>query len=234
MEALVRLKNVADQGGMTADDRARLGQVQAENAQHEQAQRGALMQQMAMKGMGGSGMEMAAQLQAQQAGANRRSQEVLDINAQAQRRALEAMQASGQVASGLRSQDFNERSEAARAQDMISDFNVRNAQAVASRNADRINSAKGYNLQNSQDIANRNVGVANTQEMHNRSLYQQEYENRLNQARAASGQSENMASNYNQQAQNTRNMWGGIGAGVGQGIASYQQQQWLQSMLGRK
>ena len=234
MEALTRLQGVAAQGGMTADDRATMSQIQARNSQQEQAQRGALMQQMAARGLSGSGAEMAAQMQAQQMSANRRSQESMDVAGQAQRRALDAMMASGQMASQMRGQSFGEQSEAARAQDMISGFNARNAQALAGRNADRINSARGYNVQNQQDVMNRNTGVANTQEMHNTGQIQQNFENRMNQARAMSGEANSMAGNLNQNAQNTRNLWGGIGQGVGQGITAYNQQQWLQNMLGRR
>jgi len=80
------------QGGYSPLERAQIQQAQQQAARAEQSQRAALQQQMQMRGMGGSGMEMMGALQAQQSGANQGLQASTDIATQAQQRALQALQ----------------------------------------------------------------------------------------------------------------------------------------------
>ena len=220
-QALGRLQDVASQGGMTAEDKDRYLQMQSENARQERGQREAITQNMASRGMGGSGMELASQLQAQQSGANRNADQSMGVQAMAQHRALQAMMGWGELAGQMRGQQFGEQGEAARAQDMINQFNTRNQQGVAGANIDRMNQAQGYNLTNSQGISNRNTDLSNSEQMHNKGLYQQSFDNQTRIAAGLGGQYNNMADADLQEAQRKRAMYGGMGAGVGQAATAF-------------
>jgi len=55
----------------------------------------------------------------------------LDVSAQAQSRALQALMQGGQLGGQIRQQDFGEQSEKAQAQDAINRFNTANRQQVS-------------------------------------------------------------------------------------------------------
>jgi hypothetical protein len=220
-QALRRLQDISSQGGMTAEDKDRQFQIHAENARQEKAQRGAITQSMAARGLGGSGMEIASQLQSQQSGANRNAEQSMGVQAMAQKRALQAMMGSGELAGQMERQQFGEQAEAAKAQDMINQFNTRNQQGVAGTNVDRMNQGQQLNLGNSQDISNRNTDISNREQIHNKSLHQQSFDNQTRIAAGVSGQYNNAADADLAEAQRKRAMWGGMGQGVGQAAAAY-------------
>lgn len=116
---------VMAQGGYTAEEAAAMQRMRSETAQQEKSQRDAVMQQMAMRGMSGSGAELAQQLAAQQGGANRGNQMTLETQAQAQRRALQALGMQSDAASGMRGQSFQEDTTRRGA---VDDFNRWNAE----------------------------------------------------------------------------------------------------------
>lgn len=221
MAALASLQDVPSQGGMSATDRTRFNQMQSELNRNEGAQRAAIMQDMARRGQSGSGMELAAQLMNQQGSAERASMQGMDIKAQAERRALEAMMQGGQLAGSIRGQEYGEKSAAAQAQDAINRFNTQNQQGVLGANVDRRNSAQAGNLSSAQRIADTNVGMRNQQEIQNKGLYQQQFDNQMRRAAGVSGQYSNQAGAADRTADRTAGMWSGIGSGVGQGAAAY-------------
>lgn len=221
LAALSSLQEIAGADGMSTTDKVKFNQIQSENNRNEQGQRGAIMQDMARRGQAGSGMELAAQLMNQQASAERASQQGMDVKAQAERRALEALMQGGQLAGDMRGQEFSEKARAAEAQDAINRFNAANRQSVLGQNTDRRNQAQASNLDNRQSIANTNVGVRNQQEMHNKGLVQQNYDNKLKKAAGMTGQMGGMAQSRDAAADRSAGMWSGIGAGVGQGFAAY-------------
>jgi len=132
MQALQRMQGIADAGGLTAMDRARLDDVNRQAAQQEQSQRGAIMQNAAQRGALGSGATLAAQMAAQQGSASRRAQGGLQTAAMAQQRALDAISQTGQMGQNLRGQDM----QTSAAQDAINRFN-------ASQRGDAVNRRLG-------------------------------------------------------------------------------------------
>lgn len=99
------LRNLYSEGGMDAQSRAALGQAQQANAAREQGARGAITQNAAMRGVGGSGTEIAAQLANQQGAANRNAMAGAQSAADARQRAIAALQGSASIAGGVRGQD---------------------------------------------------------------------------------------------------------------------------------
>ena len=77
------------------------------------AQQGAIQQNLAARGLGGSGQEAAMRLIAQQQGANAANQAGLGVAANAQQRALQALQQAGQLSGQMGQQELGERQSAA-------------------------------------------------------------------------------------------------------------------------
>jgi hypothetical protein len=221
LQALSSLQNISNNGGRTLQDQANENQVLGQSNQQEASNRAAILQNMQTRGMAGSGFELASQLAGQQGAATRANQQMTDINAQAQQRALQAIQMGGTMSGQMQSQDFGQQAQVASANDIISRFNSQNAQSVAGNNTDIQNKGQLTNLQNNQRIADTNTGFANQQEMYNKNLGQQNFNNQIARANGMSGQQTNMAGADDSNAARTGAIGAGIGAGVGQGFAAY-------------
>ena len=132
--ALQAMQDVYTQGGMTAGDRARQQQMQAQNAQRERASREAQMQQMAARGQLGGGNEVLARMSAAQGSADRNAQQGLGLEAMAEQRALAAMQQTGTLGGQVRRQSFDEDTARRRAADEVARANWAARQGVQMRN----------------------------------------------------------------------------------------------------
>jgi hypothetical protein len=214
MKALETLQGLGNTG-LSSMDRVALMEIRNKNAGDAKAGQEAIMQNMAARGMGGGGQELASRLIANQASANRGSMEGMQVAAQAQQKALEALIGGGSLGGQIRSQEFGEQSDVARAKDAIEQFNAANRQGVLSRNTANQNEAQQFNLSNAQSVANRNVDLKNAEQQYNKELYQKQFENELNKGKAAAGQSDSVAQQYQQQAAGTRQMGAGIASGIG-------------------
>jgi hypothetical protein len=161
MASLSALKELADGGGMTAADKANLSRVQNQAAQADKGRRDAIMMGMGRRGMGGSGMELLAQLDSSQAATDRQSEEGLNIAGMAQDRALQALMQGGSLAGNIRGQDFGEQSRVAEARDAIAKFNAQNANSNSQFNAGQTQQNNQFNTGNSlqTDMYNRDTGI---------------------------------------------------------------------------
>lgn len=220
MNALASLEDIAARGGMTAQEEAQLNQIRREVARDDRARREAILQNMQMRGMGGSGAELAAQLASSQASAELQSQEGDRQAAMAQARALQALQQAGQLGTQFRTQEFGEQSDVARAADEIARFNAANRQAVQTRNVQRASDIDRFNLQNRQNVAQDNVDTQNKQQLTNINLIQRDFANRQGQATNVAGARRQEADDFQREADRTRQMWSTIGQGVGQGAGA--------------
>lgn len=125
-DALRELETRGKEGFTARDELDRLKTKQ--DVSKENAGRlGAIQQNMAARGMGGSGMDLVAQMQAAQAATDREALAGLERNAaQEQNRASSSAQAGG-LAGNIRGQGFQENSAKAQAQDLINRFNAQNS-----------------------------------------------------------------------------------------------------------
>lgn len=222
MAALDYLSNLGNEGGLDATDRAKLGQIQTDEDTAAKGRREAIVQNAQSRGMGGSGLELMSQMQNQQDSATRQSQRDMDVAAQAQQRALDAMIQQGNMSGQMQNQAFNQQAQVAGANDAISKFNAQNQQNQINQNVLSHNQAQAQNLQNAQGIANANVATSNQQQQYNKNLAQQQFENELKkrQGQAGIASSNAAASNAQSQAQaNANNAL--IGAGIGAGASIY-------------
>ena len=111
LAALRQLQDIARQG-YTGVERARMQQERRDAANLERQQRDAAMTRLAMRGLQGSGQATAAALSAQQGGANRMNEALMNEQAMATQRAMAALQGQAQLGGQMRSDSFRERSEA--------------------------------------------------------------------------------------------------------------------------
>jgi hypothetical protein len=219
--ALAGLTDVYQQGGLNDSDKAALGEIQDQEAQAEKGSRGAIMQNMAERGVGGSGMELAAQLENQQGAATRKATADRDVAGSAQARALQAMQAAGGLGQSLQGQEFGQKAQVATAQDAINRFNTQNSQDVQNKIIADKNAAAAANLAAKQGVANTNVNLGNEQEVANKGLIQGNFNNQMNLAGAKGGIYNNIAG-IQQGQQKSKDAFTGslIGAAANVGAAA--------------
>lgn len=217
MSALEQISGLADQG-LGAEDRAAFNELRRSAGAQAQAQAQSVLQNAAAQGTLSSGGALAAQLAAGQASADRMSQEGdrLAANASAARR--QAIMSKADMSSQLSNQDFQRQSASAQARDQISQFNTQNRQNVA-----------GTNLANRQSIANQGTATRNQQEMYNKGLIQQDFQNRFQKAGGVNQATGNLAQTYANQgqaaAQGQANMMTGLlGTAASAGTAYMGQQ----------
>lgn len=218
--ALQKLSTIGNEG-LTAQDRLALDQSTRKAAQENKSNQEAILQNMAARGQGGSGAELAAKLASSQAAADRANQEGLAIAAQAQQRALDAITRSGQLGGEMRTQDFNQQSAIAQAQDSINRFNAANSQDIALKNIAARNAAQEANLTNKQSVANSNVAARQKQIYHNTALPMSVFEANLKRAEAVSGANTKAGAFYQDRAGKTAEQWSKGGQGVSEGIAAF-------------
>lgn len=165
LEANARLKQLATQGGMSDIDRAQLMEIQNTIAAKNKAAQDAILTDMAQKGQSGSGATQQARLLAGQAGANAGALGGAKVAADAQARALQALQGFTTQSNTLQTNKFNQGKAVADSSDAIARFNAQNRQSTNEANAGRVQAANASNFDMDNKIAGNNVGITNTQRM---------------------------------------------------------------------
>lgn len=162
-QALDDLINLSESKGLNAIDQQALNEIVDSENRNLQGQNEAILQDAMQRGVYGSGLELAQRLQAAQSSANRMNNQDMDVMAQAQQRALEALSNYGNLASNMRSQDYNEQAQRAAAANTINQFNVQqmtnsntgnidNRNKVNQANTDIYNRQQDSNVQSAKDI----------------------------------------------------------------------------------
>lgn len=220
MSALSQLTDITANQGMDAQEKNQIQQALNQVNANTRGQTGAILQNAAARGVGGSGASLAAELEAAQAGANNASSEAMNAQAQASQRALAALSQQGGLAGSIHSQDYSQQLNAANANDAINQFNARNQNAVMAANTQAKNQAQAYNTQEQQNIANQNTGLSNYQQQYNSNLQQQQFNNQMGLASAKANAAGGVANQYNANANATGNMWGNIGGALATGAGA--------------
>lgn len=179
MAALSSLQDIANSGGLTAIDKAKIGEITSRLGQEERGAREAIVQRSAEQGRGGTPLELAALLENQQGSATRASQEGADVAAMAEQRALEALTNAGNLGGQIRSQEFGEQSDIASAKDLMARFNAEHLNTSEEANAARRMTAQEQNLAERQRIADANAGIRGENRSIAADAKQTAYENEL-------------------------------------------------------
>lgn len=147
--------------GMTSADQAAMGLARRDSAQYEKAQRDALTNRFAARGMGGSGTELAAQLGAQQGGANRLADTEAQMAVAARSRALQSMQSMASTGGQMRGQSFGEAQARGHAADAFNMNNMQYRRDVNRRNTDRYNTGLNDQFSAQRSVAAGRTGMYN-------------------------------------------------------------------------
>lgn len=215
MQALKSLQQIGKSGGLTAMDKANLNEIANKQSNAESQNRAAVLQNMQQRGMGGSGAELAALLSGNQQSNQEASNQGFNVAAQAQSRALQALQGAGQLGQGIEAQQFGEAGQKAAAQNAINQFNTANQQNVAGQNVQRSNYAQERNLNNNQQLNAANTNIANQNEIYNKGLYQQQFANQTTKQAGVANALNHVAAAAGAQGQAGANLGNAIGQGIG-------------------
>lgn len=159
LAALAELEEQS-QNGYTARDQADLVRIESEASRANRGRQGAIQQNMAARGLGGSGLDFIAQTQAAQDSIERQALEGLEKNAQLQERKQSATARLGSLGSELQSKEYAQKASAAQAQDNIDRFNASMSIDRNKANTNLANEAATQNWSRSNATADRNVGAA--------------------------------------------------------------------------
>lgn len=115
---LQRLQQISEKG-YTPEEQAALNRIQQQSAAQAAQQQAALKSQMARRGVAGSGQELAMNLSNLGQQSANQYQAGLDVAANAQRRAFQALGQQGQFGQSFREQAFGEAARRAGAEDEL-------------------------------------------------------------------------------------------------------------------
>jgi len=188
MMALEGLRERSEQG-LTAQDKMAMEEMLGQVGAQEKAQRAAIESEMQRRGTADSGTALMQKLQASQGGAQSARQKAMQMAAQGQQQRMAALQGMGQMAGQMEGQDFSRQAQVASAADRIAQANAMNRQNVSAQN-----------LAARQNIANQQANIGNQQQMYNKGLYQQQFQNKMAKAGAQNQATGNLANMYAQQA----------------------------------
>lgn len=221
MAALQQLSALGGSNGLSPGDRAAFQNIMSQSQQGAQAKSQQILQNMQARGAGGSGQELAAQLQNAQSSAQNANQAGNSLMQQAQQRALQAMSSAGSLGGQMQNQSFQQQAQQAQAQNAINQFNTQNQTQNQSQNLAYGNQAAMRNINQRQDTSNQNTGIQNQQAMYNSGAIQQNYTDQLQRAAGMANQDMGLAKYNQNQASNVANSYAGIGQGIDQGVTAY-------------
>lgn len=185
MAALEDITGVTEAGGLDAQTRMALEEGLGRVAGAEQAR----LQQLREDPTLGQGQKLALQAQAVQ-GAGQGGRDVsLQTAAQAQQARMAALGQQANLASGMQQQQLGLAGQKASAADAIAQFNTQQRMGVQSQN-----------LASRQAIANQATATRNQQEMYNKGLIQQQFQNEIAKAGGVTGAQSSLAQQMQQQA----------------------------------
>lgn len=138
-EALRQLQGIGRSGGYTQAEQAMRAAMARDVGRESAAREQAIIQNAYARGLGGGGAEIMGRMQASQSGANRLADLDAQMRMEGERRALQAMQAAGQMGGQMRDQSFGEGAARASAVDEWNRNNTEYRRGVQGRNVDRRN-----------------------------------------------------------------------------------------------
>lgn len=172
--------------GMTAQDEADMYKLQRNVSTQNRGRMGAIQNNMAVRGMSGSGMDALMQLQSSQDAADREALSAMEKAGQIQQNKMQASERLGQMGSQMRGQDFQEQAAKARAADEIARFNASTRNQAMGSNVNTRNQATGQNWNRRNQVGDQNTTMSYNYdaEQANRQLLKDQEEDRKRKARA--------------------------------------------------
>lgn len=209
-----QLKEIASSGGLTPADKAQLNEIQQQLANQNSAQQQAIQSAAQQQGLGSSGADLAAKMVASQGNATGAMNAGSTVAANAQQRALQAMQQYGQQSNILNNSQFAQQKAAADAQNAINQFNAQNTQQANLQNATQQNQV-GLANQSAQNAINaNNTSIANANLLMPYQAAQQNYSNTQARNQAAANAMMNQGTALINQGNSTANTVGSVLGGA--------------------
>lgn len=206
--------------GTSVEDQAGYDLSGRNSAAAANAAQQAIMQNYQSRGAGGSGIELASRLNAQQNSADALQKANLEQTANRNNMRMQALQASTGSLSNLRGADYQQALNLANANDQRSQSSWQNAQRVSDTNVGNKNTAGMFNLNNAQNLRNSNVDLSNKQQSLNEDSRQGHYAQQRQKAADKANLLTGQAAQQNTQATQTAGMWAGGGQAVGNMITA--------------
>lgn len=223
LAALEQMQGLSKEG-LSLTDKADLARVQNQAAAANKGRQDAILADLAARGMGGSGQELAARMASSQNAYNTQADQGLQVAAQARQRALDAMSQSGTLGGNLRSADYQQEAKNADIINQFNSANFKNRQDIANQNVANRNEAQGFNIRNAQDVSNQNVDTRNQFAENNlnrqNNLRQQTFGNDMAKVAGQAGQAQGIANQMNAGSAARQGNYQGIGEAVGTGFGS--------------
>jgi len=199
LEAL-RSMEERSKNGMTAADEADMYKLQRNVSTQNRGRMGAIQNNMAVRGMSGSGMDALMQIQANQDATDREALAAMEKAGQIQNNKMNASQQLGQMGSQMRGQEFGEKSAKAQAADEIARFNAQTRNGAHYQNNNNHNRANEANWSRTNQTNDNNTSLDYN--------WQVEQENRKLQRDA-------------ERARRRSGVMGAIGGGMGAAAGAY-------------
>lgn len=226
MESLSSLSQIGKLGE-TAEERAQRILGARETERLVAGESGRQQQELAAKGIEGSGAAIAARFASADRARQIASEQALKSSVAAQARALQGITEAGSAAERARTQEFGFAEKKSEAEAEMDRFNVKQRSDAQMYNLQQQARAQQYNLEEKQRIMDANIKMRNEERKRQREAQTKNWENKLKwagtQGETMLGQSQLAA----EKAAQTQQMWQGImsGAGsiVGAGIGAYGQ-----------
>lgn len=231
--ALKQLSDIA-KSGMTDIERAQMDELLRGTASQEKARQAQIQENMAKRGMGGSGAELAAALSSSQSAANIANQNALQIGAQALQRKMGATQNLGQLATQLQGQGYEQQAGIASAADRIAAMNAGFTQQTALANQQARQQAAQYNVANAQQVANQRAAIQNQQALQHTQANQLQFENQMRKAGLLNTASNTQTGLALEQGKQQGAMYGDIGSGIIKAGAALKDTDWKSLFGGPK
>jgi len=220
MRALTRLQQIADEGGLNPAERAKMNEIVGKVNNSFKANNEAIAQSMAQRGVGGSSAELAAKLSGGQQATDLAANMGTGLAGEAYKNALNSIVSGGELAGKIREQDYGEQKDVATAQDAINRFNTQTRQDVQNRNVNRNAEAQKFNIGN--EIERNKFNIANNadEQKFNSRLYQQQFQNYLDKAKAQANPMQQQGQVAAERGQAEAQGLAGIGQGIAQGATA--------------
>ena len=225
------------QGGLNPEQLAAAHELFNKVNANTQAQMKGALQSQEMQGKAGSGDTLAAQLNAQQQGAQNLTEGAGNIGAANFKAQQQALQDYISGTGNLRSQDLSKLTSNAQLQQQADMWKANNASSRQARNVASTNTANAanWNQDNAQNMYN--TTLDNNELARQRAAQQQEWEDKMQLAAARANAYTGQAGFDMQQAQNSNQAWNNVTQGVTGAAGAYGQyknnQDWINAYKDR-
>jgi len=192
-DSLSKIKDTIEAGGLDAIDRAKIMGINDQVNASEASRLKAIQDNARTRGISGSGIEMGAALRGDQEARNTAYKQGMGTAALAAERRMQAIKDQATLGNTLESTQYKQESDRAAAANAMAAANQSAKNVAEQWNAQTRQNTNVGNLDAKQAVANANTKNENDTRLRNSGLLQSEFDNKVKQATAALGPTQDMA-----------------------------------------